>query len=930
MVREEDSRQRAGKIQSDLPAWILPRSGLRSTCPPACQDLLRVYSEQKEPSCSLEYREGDDPGTRYIGLPGLMMPTRIPKVLRTYMVPGGRSPIYSGRGARLTVDALVKVHRFTKSAAALEAYACGFLVMLGFAAFIPELAFGLKIVDGDLYRQVVPVMAWYGRTIRAGGDFLWSPDMLGGFPIAFSQYAFFFPVDRVLAASMSPDRAVALSLAIHLPLAGTATYSYGRCIGLARLPSLLAGVAYELCLESLSLSIGGYLLRSLFLLPALLLSAELIARKGVSWMLFAAVAVGLSLLSGTAYVVTIIGLNAAIYVVARGVLLWRSGQRARMASLLAAMCGSLALGVGIAAIRVLPTLVVTGASVRSNGLPLSAAAEGSTSLGTMITGYLIPLTGIESFPGGDPPGYVGPAVLAFAGGALCCRKGGFLTGVFAGLLCFNLLAFLGSNAPLFPVLHSTPLFEHFRTPSRFTTAAAFFLAMLAAQGLQAEAEWLKNYMFRRVTRVSLVLTVCALSVILILGVLWSYGAGLDPGIRRFAEERGLGAVHPLRPRILVSLVAVPGTALLLHLRAAGRLGNTALKVVAVGGTAALLLGLGVNMLQFRTPDLLPPATARFLQTDLSQFRVMSFWPSISYYNYLSYFSQGDPRRDERETPRGREFRYRFMRETLAPNFALEFGVEAIDGFEVLQSTRQAVAMGYLGSDKAEEVFSEPGVSTPGLTYNWTDRVLLLRAFNVKYILTNLELWQHSDAYRLAFTSPISMLNPETVTNVYVYEVLNALPRAYLVPDHVLVGSEAEALDRIMSGSLDPAKAVALEEPLELSGPQLDPAASSVDQVSYNNSRVNLVVRTTGSGFLVINDAYYPGWSAWVDGLPAPILVANGWIRAIPIEAAGLHTVQLTYEPPLFREGLIISLGSLLVLVLGLVATFLRRRIWTRM
>jgi hypothetical protein len=813
--------------------------------------------------------------------------------------------------------------------AALDLLASIFFVLLSFLVFAPELVLGLKIVDMDLYRQVVPVTAWYGATVREGGDFLWSPGLLGGFPLAFSQYGFFFPLDWILARVLDPDRAMALNLAIHLPLAGIATYFYARSIGLSRLPALLAGVGYQLSTTSLELSISGYILRTLFLLPTLLLSGELTIQRGSRWSLLAAVGVGASLLTGTAYIVAIMVLNAGLYVLVRGIWLWRKKLQERAVLLLGSMGGAVILGVGLSAVRVLPTLVVSGVSVRAKGLPFDVAAGNSTAPATAIAGYLIPLTRMENVPGGWPPGYVGPVILALAVIALLRWRRESLTGVFGCLLAFNLLAFLGSNSPLFGLLHQTPIFADFRTPNRFTVAAAFFLSILGAQALGRESvAWTWDRRARRALKVAAWLATCLVGAAILAGFLWTYGSGPFSAIRVFAEGHGLGSMHPLRPRMILALTAIPATVWLLYMRATGRVARTAFRIFAVGGTAFLLLTVGVAMLQFESPDSSPPATARFLETDHSLFRAMSFWPTISYYNYLSYFSHGDPKKDERSTPQGREFRYRFMRETLAPNFALEFGLESIDGYDVLQSTRQAIAMGYLGSDKAEDVYSEPGASMPGLTYDWTDRVPLFRAFNVKYILTNLELWQHADMYRLAFTSPIPMLDPRMMTNVYVYEVIGTLPRAYLVPDSVVVKGETEALDGIMSGQLDPSRVVALEEPAppSLPEPRLDPEQSTVGMTVNDNSRLTLQVRSTGSGYLVINDAFFPGWRAWVDGTEAPIYVANGWVRAIPIQSSGNHTVSLTYVPPLYQEGRWVSLGSLLLLcTIGVVSSRLPRR-----
>jgi hypothetical protein len=66
-------------------------------------------------------------------------------------------------------------------------------------------------------------------------------------------------------------------------------------------------------------------------------------------------------------------------------------------------------------------------------------------------------------------------------------------------------------------------------------------------------------------------------------------------------------------------------------------------------------------------------------------------------------------------------------------------------------------------------------------------------------------------------------------------------------------------------------------------------------------------------WLVLADTFaiYPGWSARVDGVPAPLLQANGAATAIPIPA-GAREVRLSYLPDGFVLGMAISAAGLAV------------------
>jgi hypothetical protein len=68
------------------------------------------------------------------------------------------------------------------------------------------------------------------------------------------------------------------------------------------------------------------------------------------------------------------------------------------------------------------------------------------------------------------------------------------------------------------------------------------------------------------------------------------------------------------------------------------------------------------------------------------------------------------------------------------------------------------------------------------------------------------------------------------------------------------------------------------------------------------------------GFLYLLEAGDPGWRALADDNPAPILKANGFGMALPLDA-GAHTVVFRYQTPGRTTGALITLGSLLLAAL---------------
>ena len=67
--------------------------------------------------------------------------------------------------------------------------------------------------------------------------------------------------------------------------------------------------------------------------------------------------------------------------------------------------------------------------------------------------------------------------------------------------------------------------------------------------------------------------------------------------------------------------------------------------------------------------------------------------------------------------------------------------------------------------------------------------------------------------------------------------------------------------------------------------------------------------------LVLRDSYDPSWAAQVDGVPSPIVRANGLYRAVALPP-GRHVIRFSYRPRDLVAGLIISGMTSVLLVLS--------------
>jgi len=84
-------------------------------------------------------------------------------------------------------------------------------------------------------------------------------------------------------------------------------------------------------------------------------------------------------------------------------------------------------------------------------------------------------------------------------------------------------------------------------------------------------------------------------------------------------------------------------------------------------------------------------------------------------------------------------------------------------------------------------------------------------------------------------------------------------------------------------------------------------------VAYEDSRVEIAVKSDGETFLVLNDSFFPGWEATVDRAPSTIYRSNVFFRGVVVPA-GAHSIEFRYRPGWFYAGACVSLVSLGLLV----------------
>jgi hypothetical protein len=171
---------------------------------------------------------------------------------------------------------------------------------------------------------------------------------------------------------------------------------------------------------------------------------------------------------------------------------------------------------------------------------------------------------------------------------------------------------------------------------------------------------------------------------------------------------------------------------------------------------------------------------------------------------------------------------------------------------------------------------------------------------------------------------LSLRHPTVYANsaVRILENDAALPRAWVVSDAQQATFD-QATDLIRSGRVDPTQTVLLETEPALAGTSPsaagDPGRATL--TSFEPDQIVYQVDAAQAGYFVASEPYDPGWHAYIDGKRAPLLRANGILRAVQVPS-GSHLVEMRYEPRSLQVGIAISiavallwLGALLVSVL---------------
>jgi hypothetical protein len=137
-----------------------------------------------------------------------------------------------------------------------------------------------------------------------------------------------------------------------------------------------------------------------------------------------------------------------------------------------------------------------------------------------------------------------------------------------------------------------------------------------------------------------------------------------------------------------------------------------------------------------------------------------------------------------------------------------------------------------------------------------------------------------------------------------YEVNGWEPRASVVPQWTHVRGGVQSLEAVLQPGFDPATEAVVEEDPGIAPTATGRSGSAIYREVWPED-VRITATADAPSLVVVRNAWDTGWSATVDGRPAPLLRADYFLQAVAIPA-GTHEITLTYTDPTIGRGLLAS------------------------
>ena len=718
----------------------------------------------------------------------------------------------------------------------------------------------------DLFLQFVFWRDFGFSQMRQGNLALWNPHIFSGAPfLGGFQSALLYPFNLVYLL-MPLAKAINVTIAWHVFLAGIFMYFWAWYRRLHPLACFLSAVLIMFCGAHFWHIYAGHLanLCTMVWAPLVFLSIDaLYEQRSFVWSLLGMFAVTMQILAGHPQYVFIIAVAGAIY---SAFCFVTAQQRIRVAAgYVCIYLGAAAMG----AVQLFTGIQASGETVRSIGLTYELASMFSFPPENLITLLAPDFFGTKPFVDYWGRCYLWEMCLFLSvTGLVLATYGAFRAShrvrrFSVWMVSILLVLALGAHTPVFKILyHWIPLFNKFRSMSKFIFPASLFITMLAAIGLdhliRQGRDSRKSVLFVLVSGIA----VTGLAFFIRHAVLTT-----DPG---HWWQQIMQAVYKTKESYFPAEKYSDAA----FVRQAGVSASMSLAIAA--GKLFLLsfllwLAKSWRKATYVIVILAVVEVCSFARSTIDTFDLGS--TQIAAVNRLLAKNPGD---------------YRILN-TAFPNSAMSNGAQDLWGYDPGVLLRYAQFMSF----------------TQGQDPDKATQYLFFPRFHELYGMLR------GRFYFLVDNNKLRILQAE-----------NVMPRLQLIQEYRVITDRDKIFEAMADSRFDPRQTVILEtlpdpEPIESDqGGRVSILDSSTDHLTIEGDLPSPAI-------LLITDVYSKGWH--VQPLPGSsqerydILPANYVLRAVPL-SKGHHHFRIEYLPVAFQIGRWVSIVSI-VLYLGLLGRY---------
>ncbi len=729
----------------------------------------------------------------------------------------------------------------------------------GYREFITHKEF----IASDVVRQIYPWRMLAMDLLRNGELPLWNPYAFSGTPLlANLQSAVFYPVN-ILFFIFGDKLAWIMYILLQPVLACWFMYVFLRSLNLERLSALFAGIAYGFIgyvMIWFELGVVGH--TAVWLPLSLFGITRFSDTKRLSYLLVSVIALACSLLAGHVQTAVYILIVTAFYYV---FVTWKrfSWQKTFL------YCSVLLLAFGLAAIQLVPSFELLQLSARN----AETSAEVFYRMQLPFSHFALlfapdffgnPAT--NNFWGIDYNeflSFVGVTALVFSCIGIFHYVGDRVVRFFLGVGLLALLLALPTPLSGALQLFQVPVLGT-GIPARSLFLFEFSLVVLSGYGVQAVIQ-------RKKISFLPIMIVGIIYIFLWMIVLFHSFYNSDTQLISHLTVSKRNLILPTATFLTVSL-------LLFALRF-----RVALSYLVL----FLCIGLAAFEYSYQFYKYLPFSPGTYM------------FPSHPLVNYL---------RDQ--TPPDRVYGYDTAR--FETNFPTEWRVFSPEGYDPLYIRRYGELM-----HSAHTLASTRLVPRSDASFEHSlpivdsrEKRMLLNMLGVKYAVDK------NDLFRSEWEPETDRFPSERFELIWqegkwkVYENKEVLPRASVYYDWSIEYDDSRSLAILFDEFPYRTELLLSEQPsfVASGSSEITPAVIT----SYSAGSVTITADAKADGMLLITDAWYPGWNAYVDGRKEKVYQANYALRAVPLRK-GTHEIIMKFEPMSFTIGAGITAFSLILL-----------------